>query len=427
MDRSSNPPSERPTVAVDARGEAVETPRTARSARVRLLHVRALFATGGAATAALLPFYGLVLRDRGFPPEQIGLILAMSSLAGIVAAPVWSHVADVHLGSTATLQLSCAASAVAAIWLAMAGSRIALVIAAVALLGAASAPGTALVDAIGLVHLGADRVAEYGSIRLWASIGWAVAVVGFGLWFERDGVRLVPPVYAAGILAVAAVATRTSAARPAVARPGSRLGSVGEVFRAVPRLSPFLAGVLLVSIASWGTWSFVPIRITEGGGGPFFVGLGASVAAIVEIPIMRASGWLGERFALRALYVAGCAVYAVMMIGWAFAAGDPQLLTVILMARGAGFALVYVSLVVMTGRLVPARLRVTGQALLQIANTGIGPIAGAALAGFVYQRIGAAALFASAAAVVAIGATVVWLAMSDTGAARPQPRQSRAR
>ena len=81
----------------------------------------------------------------------------------------------------------------------------------------------------------------------------------------------------------------------------------------------------------------------------------------------------------------------------------------------------------MTGRLVPSRLRVTGQALLQIASTGIGPIVGAALAGFVYQRIGAAALFASAAAVVAIGATVVWLAMSDTAAARPQPRRPRAR
>ena len=384
--------------------------------------MRALFAVGGAATAALLPFYGLLLRDRGFAPEQIGLILAVSSLAGILAAPVWSHVADVHLGSRRTLQLSCAASAFAAIALLMAGSDVSLVLGAVAALGAASSPGTALVDAIGLVHLGPDRVAEYGSIRLWASIGWAAAVVLFGLWFERAGVGLVPPVYAVGIVVMAAVAGRTSGARPEHPRPRSRLGAAGDAFRTVPRLAPFLAGVLLVSIASWGAWSFVPIRISDGGGGPFLVGLGASVAAIVEIPFMRASGWLGERFALRTLYVAGCAVYAVMMFGWAFAGSNPPLLTAILMVRGAGFGLVYVSLVVMTGRLVPARLRVTGQALLQIAATGIGPVVGAAAAGFVYQRIGAAALFVSAAGIVAAGATIVWLTMSDAAVARPNPR-----
>jgi PPP family 3-phenylpropionic acid transporter len=342
------------------------------------------------------------------------VVLAVTSLAGVVATPAWSHLADTRFGSVHTLLVASLASSAAALALAFTDSHLGLTILAVVLLGAATGPGTALADTIALGHLGTDRVTEYGSIRLWASIGWAVAAIVFGAWFDVSGLSLVPVAFAAGALAYAAVLTRLPAVRPETPDHASRLGSIGEAFRTVPRLVPFLIGLLLVSVSTWAAWSFVPLRIGEGGGGPLLVGLSAGLAAVIEIPIMRSSGWLARHVGLRTLYAAGCAIYAAMMVAWAFLS-NPTAVAMVLVVRGTGFGLTYVALVVMTGRLVPSGLQNTGQGLMQMVATGFGPIIGTAVGGFVYERLGPPTLFASTAVLVSVGATIVWITMSGEG------------
>jgi MFS family permease len=169
--------------------------------------------------------------------------------------------------------------------------------------------------------------------------------------------------------------------------------------------------VLLVGTATSASWSFVPLRIAAGGGGPFLVGLGACLAALVEIPFMRASARLGKHSGLRTLYVTGCAIYVAMMLAWALVA-NPVVVALIKTVSGAGFGLTYVALVVITGRLMPATLQNTGQALMQTTGQGIAPIVGSALGGLVYQHLGAPTLFAGAAALTAAGASVAWRTLS---------------
>jgi MFS transporter, PPP family, 3-phenylpropionic acid transporter len=380
--------------------------------------VRALFVLGGASGAAFLPFFALLLRERGLSPEQIGLVLAVSSLASVAASPAWSHVADTRLGSVGALRITSVASALVALALIPAGSRLWVIVSVVVVLGLVGGPGAALADALALAHLGPERITEYGSIRLWASIGWAVAVFGFGLWFQRAGLEPLLPAYAIGLLVYAAFTSRFPATKPERGdEGGSRLGSVGDAFRSVPGLRSFLFGLLLVSVATWGAQSFVPLRIASRGGGPFLVGLAACVAAVIEIPFFRASGWLGQHVGLRVLYATGCGIYVLMMIGWALVA-NPTVVALIKMGGGAGFGLMYAALVVATGRLMPGKLQNTGQALMQMSTMGIGPILGSAVGGVVFQRLGAPALFAGAAALVAVGAGVVWRALAEERFAR---------
>lgn len=47
-----------------------------------------------------------------------------------------------------------------------------------------------------------------------------------------------------------------------------------------------------------------------------------------------------------------------------------------------------------------------------MSTMGIGPILGSAVGGVVFQRLGAATLLAGAAALVAVGAGVVWRALA---------------
>jgi PPP family 3-phenylpropionic acid transporter len=375
--------------------------------------LRALYALIGVTGSAFIPFFALLLRDRGLNPELIGLVLAVVSLAGVAATPVWSHVADARLGTLPTLRTSCLASCIAGLGMIATGSSFLAIGSAALVLGAAQGPQTGLTDALALGTLGRPRLHEYGSFRLWASIGWGIGSIAFGAVFQGLGLGALLPVYVVALAAYVIFLGRFPTVRPepgSVAR--SRLGSVGDAFRSVPRLAAFLTGVLVLATSTHAAWDFVPLRIVSKGGGAFLVGIASGVSAFVEIPFMRSSGSLVRRYGLPRVFAAGAAVYAAASVGWALFP-NPLAVTILRISVGIGFGLVYVSLVVMTGRLVPDRLRNTGQALLSICLFGLAPVIGGAAGGLVYQRVGPPELFAASAVGIAAGTVLVFLAASD--------------
>lgn len=380
--------------------------------------IRTLYVLGGVATAALLPFFTPLLRDRGLSPDRIGLVLSAMALAAVVAMPLWSHEADTRLGTTRTLVLSTLATAGCALLLIPAGSVGWAIAAASILMAAASAPGTALGDALALAVLGPERANDFGRIRRFASLGWAVAVIAFGALYQVVGLGPVAPLYAIALVVYALFARRIPsdhAARHDDERPG-RLGAIGAVFRSSPGLAPFLGGLLLLSVATSATDGFVPLQMLGAGGGPFLIGVAAGLAAVIEIPIFTWSASLGRRFGMRNLFLAGAIVSIVTLLGYS-ASDSPAQVAVFRTLAGAGFGLKYAALVVLTDRLVEQRLRNTGQGLMQLAQWSVGPIVGPAIGGFVYVSLGPPTLFAGSALLATVGAMVSWWALRGVGRA----------
>jgi PPP family 3-phenylpropionic acid transporter len=217
------------------------------------------------------------------------------------------------------------------------------------------------------------------------------------------------PLYAAGLAASALYLRGFPREGPAVQAAESRWGSLGDALLHVPRLPLYLAGVFLVGASTHAAWDFVPLRIAAGGGGPLLVGLGAGLSAFVEIPFMRSSGSLMDRFGPRIVFVSGAGVYVAASLAWAVM-DAPLAVTVVRIAIGVGFGLTYVALVVMTGRLVPQRLRNTGQSLLQMCMQGLAPVVGGLMGGIVYQHLGPTQLFVGSAVGIVVGISVVWIA-----------------
>jgi PPP family 3-phenylpropionic acid transporter len=155
-------------------------PSAPRPAPGRDAALRGTYALIGVVISSFVPFLTLLLRERGLSADDIGIVLAVLSLSGVVAAPLWSHAADTRLGSVHTLQLACVGAGVAAAALAVTGSSLLAVASVAAVLGAAQAPHTSMTDALTLSLLGADRLHEYGAFRLWQSIGWGVGCVAVG-------------------------------------------------------------------------------------------------------------------------------------------------------------------------------------------------------------------------------------------------------
>lgn len=382
--------------------------------------VRILFAVGGVSASTILSFFTLWLAERGLAADEIGVVLSLAALAGVVTSPLWGHLADTRLGPARTLQISSTVTAVAALGLFLAG-RSFWAIAVVAMLrGAAESPGAPLTDSIALHALGAERSTSYGSLRMWGSLGWAIAILAFGGWYEDHGLGALPALYALGLIAVVMVLTRFPSDRPDRPEP-SRFGAVGDAFRSSPALLPFLVGLFVIGVASSAAWAFVPLRIQGQGGGPWIIAVAASGAAIVEMPFFRASAWLGERVSLRVLYAYGAGLFVIAAVVWAIAS-SPRVIAAANVLNGAGFGLRYAALVMIAGRLVAPRLRVTGQALMQTVVAWIGPIVGSAVGGLVYARLGARTLFAGSAVVIVVGIAMIWAALSAPSFAEPSTR-----
>ena len=373
--------------------------------------VRALFALIGVCVAAFSPFLALLLRDRGFDASQIGLVFSAMAATWMVANPVWGHVADMWIGRVPALGIAALGAATMGLVFFLPERSMLVALPVVILMAGFHGAVVPIGDAIALDHLGTENAHDYGLIRLWSSLGFAVAAVAFGALSEVARIGLMPLIYAAAMATLAAWSATMTREMPARVPTGGRFGSVGAAFRASSRLAPLLVGMLLWGIGFAAAWTFLPLRIVGRGGGPLLVGIAAAVGAFIEVPVMRKSKWFTRRFSLRGVYVLGCAIYASVFVAWAFIE-SPVVIAVLNVFEGVGFALLYMSGVMVVGKLVPKHLRATGQSVMQMVGQGLGPVLGASIGGVVYGRFGPRALFIGAAASTLLSAMVVWFTLA---------------
>jgi MFS family permease len=369
---------------------------------VQLRRVQVLFTLVGVAEASILPFLPIVLSDRGLSAAEIGVVLSVAALAGFISTPLWGHAGDGRLGAERTLVLAAIAAGAAAIPLVFVHNFLALTIVVVLITAARSAMAS-LTDAIALEHLGDDR-AQYGRVRLWLSLGWAISACVWGLVLQWGSLGWLPWIYVGCVLVVAVAAYSVGGGR-AVREPTP----AGTRRAMLIALAPFLLSLLLLFAAFNATFSFISLRIRELGGGLFVVGAATALQAVAEAPVMRITPRLNRVIGHRALYVLGSLFFIASFVAWAFL-DDPLAIALVKLVAGVGFALVYVGSVLLVDDLAPPGLRGTGQGLAKAVTFGLSPILGSLAGGAIYDYAGPRALFlacAGAALVAAMSVSVI--------------------
>ena len=363
----------------------------------------------GVSDATILPFIPLLLRERGFGSADIGLLLAGMALAGFATGPLWGYAADLRVGSEVVLAATCAAAGCVSVLVFLAHDRTLLAVAVVALWACRSSSAS-LADAIALDRLGAERRAEYGRVRLWTSIGWAAAVLVWGAIIETSAYGTAALLYPAALAGVVAWTLVGLGGRSARVRRAERLP-----LRLVARpLLVFLAALFLAQTAFAAGFNFSSLRIAGLGGSAFLVAAAASLQAWAEVPAMAWMTRLRGVVAARHFYVAGCGVYAAVLLFWAVAT-SPVSVAVARLVLGVGFALTYVGSVVVVDELVPSRLRATGQVAAKSVTFGLAPVAGALGGGLVYGHVSPRAMFLGAGVFAAFAGLVA----AQASASRP--------
>ena len=358
--------------------------------RLRLLYL----ATGGG-IGTLLPYLVLYLVDRGLSASAAGVVVGLMSAVGVGVIGLWGRLADGSLGVVRALRWSSGLAGVAALVLLAAGSSVTAVVAAALLLAAARAPGEALADTLAVRTRSGSG--DYGRVRMWASVGFAVTVGLWGLLLGRTGLWLVLPAYAAACL-VAVLSTRGMV----VARPVPQ-ETAGTTARLLTRpVLVLLAGVLVFGVAMSTTFTVLPLRIVDVGGAVAVVGAASVVGAAAEIPLMHRSAWLARRFGARPAVLLGGGCFAVALVLYG-TVSSPWGLVAVSAVRGGGYALVYVGLVLDVRRAFAPELQARGQALLQTVLMAVAPIVGASLGGVGYSHLPPGLLFGTAAVLALTG------------------------
>jgi PPP family 3-phenylpropionic acid transporter len=376
--------------------------------------VLGLFLTFGLIVASFFPFLSIYFADRGFDASQIGFLLGAMAAVRIVAMPIWGHVADTRIGRRRALQLGLVGMVVFAIIASVLDSLVGVAFGAVgiALAMAASGPN---IDALALVQLGEERMADYGRIRGWESLSYAAGCLAFGWLLDLYGVSLALPLYAAAgalMLVWTTIAVRPD--RPKEPQQHGRLGAVGAVFRTAPRMWGFLVATLLVWTGFNGAWNFVGLKIKE----PLLIGVGTALGGFTEVGVMRLSSRLHRRFGLRRVYALGCVIYATGFLLWGLVESR-TIVSVLAVFEGAGFSLLFTTSILVVGKLLPSSLYSTGNSIAAMVGFGIGPIIGAGIGGVVYGRLGSTTLFVGSSVIALLAGVAAMIALRTPLLDRP--------
>jgi MFS transporter, PPP family, 3-phenylpropionic acid transporter len=380
--------------------------------------IQVLFVLFGVVVASFFPFFALFLKDRGLDERQIGLVVSVMAFARVMLNPGMGHLADTRLGRRRMLQVGVLAGGTMALAVFLFGhGLLAIVVLAAVFAGVGSAAGPSI-DALALDHLGDERMADYGRIRGWESLSYAVTCLALGGLLEVFGIRYALVFYACASLLVLLWTTTIEADLPKRTQHEGRLGAVGAVFREAPRFWMYLAGMIFVWVGFTAAWNFISLKIERGGGGPFLVGVGTALGGAVEVPVMRWSTRLQRTIGIRRTYVLGCLIYATGFLLWGLIS-NPTIVSMLTVFEGFGFALLFTSGVVIVGKMVPSSLYATGQSIASTMGFGVAPIVGGVLGGYVYETFGPVTMYVMASGLVVVGAALSWITLSTPEFGRP--------
>jgi len=282
-----------------------------------------------------------------------------------------------------------------------------------------------LTDAI---TVNALRGRDYARVRLFTSLGFAVAAILAGQLYDRTsyasafvllGLAALVMVVAASALPDVAradlVAHRRAVGdgkerdRAGGARRTFSFGSSGVAMRVAPRLGLVLLASGLLHIGIISGFTFLSLRIVALGGSPGDIALASGVSAGTEVPAMLVMGAVAARIGLRAIFTVSALLYAACLFSWTII-DVPLAIVATRIVTGVAFSGVVVGVVMTIAVLLPAELQATGQALFQTTAFGIAAVIANVIGGLLYEEIGHVALFGMGSALAVAAAVVGWIA-----------------
>jgi PPP family 3-phenylpropionic acid transporter len=357
----------------------------------------------------ILPFINLFYVSLGFTGTQIGTIGSVSSIVGLIVSP--SIVSEIKKRPQARgiLQVSLMLGAIAYFLLGQqtAFLPIILIVFLQSLVGAGVMPAS---DAMA-VHVSEEAGTGYGSVRVWASVGWIMTVLTSGQLIERQG-------FEAGFLGVGlmwlagALVTLLIQPRYFVSSPRHQKSNLRSALKHIGRdrtLLGYAIAVFFMGFLNNGVLQFENVFLSQLGASKQLISVAGILSAVVELPFMiYADRYVRRVGAHRAMLFA----VTMTLLQRATVLLFPSIATIMIVRfiGGVAFSFLTISSVfLISSRTEPGETG-TVLALYTVTLNGLVSVLAAPVSGSIFDAIGARWLYAFAVTGYAIGFLSLWLA-----------------
>ena len=374
------------------------------------------------ALGIFFPYYSLYLKENaGLTGIQLGMVLSMTPLVGILAQPFWGQVAD-RTGARGQLAAFLSMMAAAGFVLLGLAHGFVLILLAAIFLAFFSTPVIPLSVSVALAAFRHSGPHAYGFARAWGTVGFLAAVLVFPLALDQvqqwRGLAAAPggpsePGLGVMFLGTGSVVLLAAAIGLALPREGlaSQRAGRGE-WRILLRRGP-MRRMLIFAFSAYlfvtGPMGLLPVYVRAQGGTLETVQNMWILMLIVEIPLILCTGMGLKRIGARGLLAAGVLAGGIRWTVCGLTA-NPYWIYPVQMLHGVMVTGLMMGGPLYVDRVAPGRLRSTAQGLVAMVGLGLGGIASNTAAGWILDHFGANApyLIGGAGALV-VGLAIHWI------------------
>ncbi|PLR68857.1 MFS transporter [Bacillus sp. UMB0893] len=319
------------------------------------------------AFGSLFPLLPVYLKDSiGLSGSQIGMIMSISPVVMILIQPLWGILSDITQKPTVLLTIALTLAGVFGLvfsvldtyaWLILVASMLAIVQSAL----------IPLSDSISMNYVQKTKT-EYGSIRLWGAVGFAVAVMTVGQLAGLFSMSMI--FYSFAFILFVAVIFAYQLPNENKTMQISIKEGIKELSN-VPRYFVFLFVAFLVLGPILANNIYFGIFVAELGGGLTGIGIAFLLAAGSEAPFMKfASSWIRKLGMMNILMMATF----ISSVRWFLYFIEPPLGVVYITTIAQGFSVgLFIPAALQYVRdLAPAAVGATAISLYSSVGNGLG-------------------------------------------------------
>ncbi|MCF6408844.1 MFS transporter [Pseudalkalibacillus salsuginis] len=318
---------------------------------------------------------------------QIGAIMSVSPVVMIIAQPVWGIVCDYTRKPRAVLIFTLAMSGLIAIPFVLMESYISLIVISIMLATFQSAI-VPVSDSITLNYVMAKNK-DYGNLRLWGALGFAIAVYVMGNLAETLGLGLIFYCFAAALfICIIFVSAMPKESNPL--KVDLRTGIV-TLFK-LPKFVLFMLTTFCVFGPIQSNNFYFGLYIQEIGGTLAGVGIAFLLAAGSEAPFMKFSGSWIRKVGIEKILIAASLISAIR---WFYYFIEPSLLAVYAttIAQGFSIGLFIPAALQYVREIAPSDVKATAVALYSSMGNGLGSWFSTFLGGIIYDAYSLFAMY----------------------------------
>jgi PPP family 3-phenylpropionic acid transporter len=337
--------------------------------------------------AVIIPFLPLYLYYHDFSSIEIGTIMGVAPLISIIAQPMVGYLSDKY-NTIKNILLLLYVSVIGASFGIFYSDQFWIVFVSFLLFHFALSPCTPLIDSMTVKSLGKNR-GEYGKIRLWGSLGFALIASISGPILNWIGIDKIYILFWITVLAtivlISFLKDQNQAAEPV------NLKAVKEVLNN-RYFMVFLLLCLMVMVPHRMNDTMLVLHLEHLGAATMMIGLAWALSAFSEVPVFYFLTKHIMKYDFLFLLGVVASLYSVRWILYGLI-DSPFLITILQLSQGITFGLFWLVALQTAISVIPNHLRGTGQALITSVSFGIGGAIGGTGGGWIFDQFGSSAMY----------------------------------